>query len=543
MAGFNRRPKPLKARVTFAELGIEVSGVANGDTLIYDSVDGVFEVSKAFTGTAYTFAGSVTTVGAATIGGALTAASLVVTNDASVGGDLVVTDDLVADVATFAGLVVNGNATVSGTLTITGTLAFAGFSASGNGTIAGSLTVGTTLGVTGATTLASTLTVTGATTLSSTLFVAGNTLVGGTLNVIGAGIFGGAISGASLSTAGNANVGGTLTLGLGGIYTGGGITFFDDGTAVDIYNGTLLILSLDSASILEGTGTPAPTLATRGSLYLRTDGDEDRTLYVRGPANWFPVVNTASDIDLLMQDYFERQDFIITGSLDAGDVTANSANIGRSRFSDAGHLLYTYGRERMRVLSDGRVVITGNNAEYAEPSLFANIVPTPLTVQGTFVAFALDNYSSNGPSQNAHFVFRRSRSDTIGVNTIVQNGDRIGALSFQGANGLSTGDRFNYAAQISVSVSATPSGDMPGTMRFSTTPVGSTNPTARLIIDHTGLVSISAGGKLSVIDAFSTGAETATFTATNKPGAVLTSPTQWLTVSLNGTDYYIPCWL
>jgi hypothetical protein len=40
----------------------------------------------------------------------------------------------------------------------------------------------------------------------------------------------------------------------------------------------------------------------------------------------------------------------------------------------------------------------------------------------------------------------------------------------------------------------------------------------------------------------STGAQTATFTATNKPGSTGGTPATWLKVNLGGTDYYIPCW-
>ena len=39
-----------------------------------------------------------------------------------------------------------------------------------------------------------------------------------------------------------------------------------------------------------------------------------------------------------------------------------------------------------------------------------------------------------------------------------------------------------------------------------------------------------------------TGSQTATFTATNKPGSGTTAPTKWLPVSLDGTTYYIPAW-
>ena len=39
-----------------------------------------------------------------------------------------------------------------------------------------------------------------------------------------------------------------------------------------------------------------------------------------------------------------------------------------------------------------------------------------------------------------------------------------------------------------------------------------------------------------------TGTQTATFTATNKPGTATTAPTKWLPINLDGTKYYIPCW-
>ena len=53
----------------------------------------------------------------------------------------------------------------------------------------------------------------------------------------------------------------------------------------------------------------------------------------------------------------------------------------------------------------------------------------------------------------------------------------------------------------------------------------------------------SAGNvALRVNTSATTGAQTATFTATNKPGTATTAPTKWLPINLDGTKYYIPCW-
>jgi hypothetical protein len=57
------------------------------------------------------------------------------------------------------------------------------------------------------------------------------------------------------------------------------------------------------------------------------------------------------------------------------------------------------------------------------------------------------------------------------------------------------------------------------------------------------LNGLSAGtAALRVNTCATTGAQTATFTATNKPGSGTTAPTKWLPVVLDGTTYYIPCW-
>jgi hypothetical protein len=38
------------------------------------------------------------------------------------------------------------------------------------------------------------------------------------------------------------------------------------------------------------------------------------------------------------------------------------------------------------------------------------------------------------------------------------------------------------------------------------------------------------------------GTQTATFTATNKPGSATTAPTKWLPIQCDGATYYIPLW-
>ena len=84
--------------------------------------------------------------------------------------------------------------------------------------------------------------------------------------------------------------------------------------------------------------------------------------------------------------------------------------------------------------------------------------------------------------------FQKSRSATVGTNTIVQNGDALGSIYFNGANG--TG--YSEAALIRAAVDGTPgaTNDMPGRLQFYTTPDGSGTITERMRISANGNVGI-----------------------------------------------------
>lgn len=61
----------------------------------------------------------------------------------------------------------------------------------------------------------------------------------------------------------------------------------------------------------------------------------------------------------------------------------------------------------------------------------------------------------------------------------------------------------------------------------------------------TALQLVGAGAGSPAVIANSTvvaGTQTATFTATNKPGSGTTAPTKWLPLTCDGATYYIPLW-
>lgn len=135
----------------------------------------------------------------------------------------------------------------------------------------------------------------------------------------------------------------------------------------------------------------------------------------------------------------------------------------------------TNGVERVRIDNSGNVGIgiTAPGFTLDVQSTTANLVAT---------RFSADT----NPSQ---LILRKSRGASVGTNTIVSANDSVGGLYFQGANG--TG--FTDAAGILAEVDTTPgaSNDMPGRLRFLTTPDASGTPTERMRIDSAGLVGIN----------------------------------------------------
>lgn len=90
---------------------------------------------------------------------------------------------------------------------------------------------------------------------------------------------------------------------------------------------------------------------------------------------------------------------------------------------------------------------------------------------------------------SAGIVFTKSRGASIGTHTILQNGDGIGFIPFEG----STGSEYAKAATISVVVDGAPSStSMPGKIIFSTTPSGTKTPVDRLTLNASGSWTINS---------------------------------------------------
>ena len=135
--------------------------------------------------------------------------------------------------------------------------------------------------------------------------------------------------------------------------------------------------------------------------------------------------------------------------------------------------------EKARVHTGGEFVVghstttTISNGE----NPFLQIKATDSRAGASFVRHSADS-SSGG------IYLGKSRNGTIGSNTIVQNGDELGRITFSGDDG---NDIHTVAAEIKSFVDGAPgANDMPGRLGFYTCPDGSAGAVERMRIDNAG---------------------------------------------------------
>lgn len=102
------------------------------------------------------------------------------------------------------------------------------------------------------------------------------------------------------------------------------------------------------------------------------------------------------------------------------------------------------------------------------------------------VTAALGAYVSN--ATGGAMGFSKSRSDTVGTQTVVVSGDTLGTFYAEGSDGTA----FIPAAKISFAVDGTPgTNDMPGRIVLSTTADGAAAVTERMRLDNKGNVIVN----------------------------------------------------
>ena len=149
--------------------------------------------------------------------------------------------------------------------------------------------------------------------------------------------------------------------------------------------------------------------------------------------------------------------------------------------SDGHFKVTTEGNERLRIDSSGRLLVGATSA------LSISGHTPRFQMQGTDHNTQTFSLVSNSADANPAYIFlSKQRSGAVGGSTIIQNGDRIGEIRFNGHDGT---DFAHETAIIASEVDGTPgTNDMPGRLMFYTCADGAGAVTERLRIDNAGQV-------------------------------------------------------
>ncbi len=150
---------------------------------------------------------------------------------------------------------------------------------------------------------------------------------------------------------------------------------------------------------------------------------------------------------------------------------------------------YTNALERVRIDSSGRLLIGTTDTDSVSDGEVSKLIikGTDSTASASFTRHSAD-------AGGTGLYLGKSRNATIGSNTIVQNNDELGRITFSGDDGTNIN---TMGAKIASYVDGTPGeNDMPGRLIFYTTADGAASVTERMRITEGGNVSI--GGRAPV---------------------------------------------
>jgi hypothetical protein len=179
------------------------------------------------------------------------------------------------------------------------------------------------------------------------------------------------------------------------------------------------------------------------------------------------------------------------------DITINrSGSDSRAKFVvDTAISVDTNGSERLRIDSSGRLLVGTSTARTLFPSYTPQIQNEGTSFSTSSVSFVQNSNDAGGPC----LYFGKSRGTSVGSNTVVQSGDELGVIAFNGADGT---DVQTIGAIIKANVDGTPgSNDLPTRLVFSTTADGASSPTEQVHIDNSGNLKLRSDNQLMCQDA------------------------------------------
>ena len=193
--------------------------------------------------------------------------------------------------------------------------------------------------------------------------------------------------------------------------------------------------------------------------------------------------------------------YFISNASSAGVSIGSDTNLAKigSNGSTCNLAFNIDGAEKARIDTSGRFLV---GTSTARSNFFNSTISAALQLEGTNDARRM---SIVGNDAQPIVTLARERSGSVGGNTVVQNGDVLGLVSFQGSDGT----EFVSGAEIYAEVDGTPgANDMPGRLVFSTTADGAASPTERMRIANNGSFSFFDSSGNGVLSRSSAGATT-----------------------------------
>lgn len=188
---------------------------------------------------------------------------------------------------------------------------------------------------------------------------------------------------------------------------------------------------------------------------------------------------------------FGGQNVVTTGSITGASLIPSSATVPTNGvYLPAANsvAISTSSLQRLAIDSSGRLLVGGMSSARANflAGTATALVQIEKAGEGTAELSGVRNVSS---TSGALLILGKSRSSAIGSVTTVINGDQMGCISFQGADGTNLVE----GASIRGEVDGTPGANsMPGMLIFSTTADGASSPTSRIVIKEDGDIVMPA---------------------------------------------------
>ena len=220
-----------------------------------------------------------------------------------------------------------------------------------------------------------------------------------------------------------------------------------------------------------------------GSEKMRIDSSGKVGIGTTSPSNLLDVASAVGD-------------GIRIGASTAGTITRESEGLRITGVSTNKNISFvTAGSEACRIDTSGRLLVGTSSAR----DKFGYDKTPRFQVEGTNredSSISITRWNSGQTAAPVLF-FGGTNSGTPNVYTLVNDGEYLGEISFEGADG----SKFVAGANIKAAVDGTPGADdMPGRLVFSTTADGASSPTERLRIDSSGNVGINASSPGRTLD-------------------------------------------